>query len=82
MRIECDNCGAKYTISDEKIAGKQSRSRCKKCGHMMLVDGTHLAAPSGGAHDEATRVFDTNTGAAPDASETETGSGWYIVLDG
>jgi predicted Zn finger-like uncharacterized protein len=82
MRIECDNCGAKYTISDEKIAGKQSRSRCKKCGHMMLVDGTHLAAPGGGAHDEATRVFDTNTGAAPDASEAETVSGWYIVLDG
>jgi predicted Zn finger-like uncharacterized protein len=82
MRIECDNCGAKYTISDEKIAGKQSRSRCKKCGHMMLVDGTHLATPGGGAHDEATRVFDTNTGAPPEASDSETVSGWYIVLDG
>lgn len=82
MRIECDNCGAKYTISDEKIAGKQSRSRCKKCGHSMLVDGTHLSVGGGGAHDEATRVFDTNTGALQGGPESEAASGWYIVLDG
>jgi predicted Zn finger-like uncharacterized protein len=82
MRIECDNCGAKYTISDEKIAGKQSRSRCKKCGHSMLVDGTHLSVGGGGAHDEATRVFDTNTGALQGGPESEGASGWYIVLDG
>lgn len=82
MRIECDNCGAKYTISDEKIAGKQSRSRCKKCGHMMLVDGTHLVVAGEGTQEEATRVFDTNIGAPPDVSDSATASGWYIVLDG
>lgn len=39
MRIVCDNCSAKYSIADEKIAGKLFKVRCKKCNTMIMVDG-------------------------------------------
>jgi predicted Zn finger-like uncharacterized protein len=48
MKIACDSCGAKYTIADEKVAGKTVKIRCKKCGATMVIDGH--AAPSAAAH--------------------------------
>jgi predicted Zn finger-like uncharacterized protein len=70
MRIECDNCGAKYSIADEKVAGRMIRLRCKKCGNNIRVDGTAVSAASEEAED-ATRVFDPS--AAGD---------WYVVING
>lgn len=49
MRIVCDSCGAKYSIADEKIAGKLFKVRCKKCSTMIMVDGTTLAADGTGS---------------------------------
>ncbi|MGH7286330.1 MAG: GYF domain-containing protein [Polyangiaceae bacterium] len=37
MRFLCDQCKAKYQISDDKIAGKTVRMKCRKCGHMIEV---------------------------------------------
>jgi len=37
MRITCDACAAKYSISDDKLSGKAFKIRCKKCSHVMLV---------------------------------------------
>jgi predicted Zn finger-like uncharacterized protein len=67
MRIECDNCGAKYSIADEKVAGKMIRLRCKKCGHNIRVDGTHLHLGDAGV--------DTGEGAAD-------GAVWFVAIDG
>ena len=39
MKIVCDNCGAKYSIADEKVAGKVFKIRCKKCTHVIVVRG-------------------------------------------
>lgn len=68
MRIVCDNCAAKYQIADEKIAGKLFRVRCKKCSHMIMVDGTKV----GGAVAEAAGVGGEGAGEAV----------WYVVIDG
>lgn len=40
MKITCDNCGAKYSIADEKVRGKVFKIRCKKCSHIVVVRGT------------------------------------------
>ncbi|MEO8877298.1 MAG: GYF domain-containing protein, partial [Polyangiaceae bacterium] len=37
MRFLCEQCKAKYQISDDKIAGKTVRMKCRKCGHMIEV---------------------------------------------
>ncbi len=39
MKIVCDNCGAKYSIADEKIRGKVFKIRCKKCSESIVVRG-------------------------------------------
>jgi predicted Zn finger-like uncharacterized protein len=52
MKIVCESCGAKYSIADEKVAGKVFKIRCKKCSAVIVVKGE---SPEG---DEATRVYD------------------------
>ncbi len=37
MKIECDKCGAKYSIADEKVRGKTFKIRCKKCSNVIIV---------------------------------------------
>jgi predicted Zn finger-like uncharacterized protein len=37
LKFLCEQCKAKYQISDEKVAGKTVRMKCRKCGHMIEV---------------------------------------------
>jgi predicted Zn finger-like uncharacterized protein len=59
MKITCQACQAKYTIADEKVAGKVVKIRCKKCGATIVVNGNDASAGSsqppelGGAADDA-----------------------------
>ncbi len=58
MKIICDSCGTKYSISDDKVRGKVFKIRCKKCSHIVVVrggegaDAAAAAAPAieGGWH--------------------------------
>ena len=44
MDVACPNCPAMYPISEQKLAGRLVRFRCKACGHGIVVDGR--VAPS------------------------------------
>ncbi len=46
MKIVCDSCSTKYSISDDKVRGKVFKIRCKKCSHIIVVKGTTEAAPA------------------------------------
>ncbi len=46
MKIVCDSCSTKYSISDDKVRGKVFKIRCKKCSHIIVVKGTTEAATS------------------------------------
>ncbi len=67
MRIVCDNCGAKYSIADEKVAGKVLRIRCKACSNVINVDGRHVTK-----EDDAATAFGQTVG------DIE----WHVVIDG
>ena len=43
MKITCQSCQAKYTIADEKVAGKTVKIKCKKCGATIVVSGSDAA---------------------------------------
>jgi predicted Zn finger-like uncharacterized protein len=43
MKITCQACQAKYTIADEKVAGKVVKIRCKKCGASIVVNGNQTS---------------------------------------
>ena len=66
MKIICDSCGTKYSISDDKVRGKVFKIRCKKCSHIIVVRG-------GETQEEAA--------AAPAAAAAD-GGGWHIVVEG
>ena len=66
MKIVCESCGAKYSIADEKVAGKVFKIRCKKCSAVIVVKGDQ---PETG--DESTRVFDYGAEAV-----------WHVVVGG
>lgn len=73
MKIVCEKCGAKYSIADEKVAGRAFRIRCKKCESPIVVRGDQPAA--GGP---------TASAAAESAPEVATSPNaiWYVVIDG
>src|SRR5579872_4406329 len=48
MKIVCDSCATKYSISDDKVRGKVFKIRCKKCSHIIVVRGTNDAAAAAG----------------------------------
>ncbi len=53
MKIVCDSCATKYSISDDKVRGKVFKIRCKKCSHIIVVRGTNdaAAAPAAAASE-------------------------------
>jgi predicted Zn finger-like uncharacterized protein len=75
MKIICDNCGAKYSIADEKVRGKVFKIRCKKCSEIIVVRGTV------GAEAEA----EASTGqpaAEYSGFDAATAAIWHVVIDG
>jgi predicted Zn finger-like uncharacterized protein len=70
MKIVCEACTAKYSISDDKVRGKVFKIRCKKCSHIIVVRG-------GGGESSGVDVRPEPEPASPagDAS-------WYVVVEG
>jgi predicted Zn finger-like uncharacterized protein len=68
MKIVCEACQAKYSISDDKVRGKVFKIRCKKCSHVIVVRGTDEAALA-------------SVGAAPAAAPAEAPA-WHVVING
>ncbi|MBN2341774.1 MAG: zinc-ribbon domain-containing protein [Deltaproteobacteria bacterium] len=87
MKIICDNCGAKYSIADEKVRGKVFKIRCKKCQESIVVRGDAQEQPeaaeaaqpvdtgAGEGGDVETRVFDYSGYKGNDPV-------WYVAVDG
>ncbi len=57
MKINCQSCGAKYTIADDKVRGRTVKIRCKKCSSAIVVKGTEDQPGEEEQEDDATRVY-------------------------
>src|ERR1700755_2425523 len=81
MKIVCDACQAKYSISDDKVQGKVFKIRCKKCSNIIVVRGGADAAAAAPApqQEKDTRVYDYgyDGGGAPAGDE----SVWHVVIN-
>ena len=82
MKIICDNCGAKYSIADEKVKGKVFKIRCKKCQESIVVrgdsqesGGAAVKAPGSGGGEVETKVFDYSGYKGNEPV-------WYVAVDG
>src|SRR5271154_3732864 len=80
MKIVCDACQAKYSISDDKVQGKVFKIRCKKCSNIIVVRGGAGAeqAPAP-VQEKETRVYDYGYegGEQPPADDAV----WHVVIN-
>src|SRR5438270_10168756 len=82
MKIVCDACQAKYSISDDKVQGKVFKIRCKKCSNIIVVRGGAGAAaaePAPAPAEKDTRVYDYGYegGGAPTADDAV----WHLAIN-
>jgi predicted Zn finger-like uncharacterized protein len=82
MKIVCDACQAKYSISDDKVQGKVFKIRCKKCSNIIVVRGGAGAAEPAPApqQEKDTRVYDygyEGGDRAPAGDEAV----WHVVIN-
>ena len=76
MKIVCGSCQAKYSIADEKVAGKVFRIRCKRCGEVIVVRGDQENAAAAAANGNGQAEQDQAGADAPaDAI-------WHVVING
>jgi predicted Zn finger-like uncharacterized protein len=47
MKITCQSCQSKYTVSDEKVQGRTVKIKCRKCGATILVNSSGVTANGG-----------------------------------
>ncbi len=64
MKITCNSCQSKYTVSDEKVQGKTVKIKCRKCGATILVNSS--GATTTNASDPAVAAADAAAAAAGD----------------
>ncbi len=81
MKIVCEACSAKYSISDDKVQGKVFKIRCKKCSNIIVVRGNAGAGVPSEATtlDKSARVLDYGG-----EGEDQGGGGdavWHVVID-
>ncbi len=67
MKITCHSCGAKYTVSDDKVQGKTVKMKCRKCGATIVVGGAGASAGSaeGAGAQEVVAADGTGADLAP-----------------
>lgn len=88
MKIICESCRTKYSISDDKVRGKVFKIRCKKCNNVIVVKGSEGAGDGmmdpgmeslGGEHaGKPTMISDPSLEAAMLEGEGHPGSNTMI----
>jgi predicted Zn finger-like uncharacterized protein len=81
MKVGCQQCGAAYSVADEKVIGRKLRLRCKKCGEPIQVDGLALAAsPSDSTPPEAEAAAPAEDVASTPAARPDTLAEWHVAI--
>ncbi len=82
MIITCQNCGARYKIKDELVAGRAKRAKCKKCGEPILIkssvekpEAAAVESPPAPSPDDSVQVPDesADVSSRPAAETAEPG---------
>lgn len=75
MQFFCDQCKTKYSIADEKVAGKILKLRCKRCDSIIVLKDPRTAQPAAEApssrgqqllRDAFKKSFSEDLASAPD----------------
>ncbi len=80
VNVTCSQCGKKYALSDDRVAGKTSvKIRCKQCGNVTTVQVT-AAAPARYESTPSPNPWDAErTKAMPSLDNADT---WFAMVGG
>ncbi len=67
MKFDCDECGTRYNIADEKVRRKVLKIRCRVCENVITVRGADLEKRDGAEDGEGAAT--AGWFAAPDGEE-------------
>ena len=83
MKIVCDACQAKYSISDDKVQGKVFKIRCKKCSNIIVVRGGASAAEAAAAPapEKETRTYDYGYDGGGEQAAAGEDAVWHVVIN-
>jgi hypothetical protein len=77
VNVSCTNCGKKYVLSDDKVAGKASvKIRCKQCQSLISIDVAAQASVGGGATSSPPHASRGSGAVAMAAVQQPTKSPW------
>ena len=81
MKIICDACSAKYSIADEKVAGKVFKIRCKKCSNIIVVRGKSVSEqPSQEQQQHYDQKEHRTYGYSDEGPADSDDAVWYLVI--
>jgi predicted Zn finger-like uncharacterized protein len=75
MKVGCQQCGASYSVADEKVAGRRLKLRCKKCGEPMVIDASARDSQPFGP------TFQVITPDASDAPAAPVETEWFVGIE-
>ena len=82
MKIVCDACQAKYSISDDKVQGKVFKIRCKKCSNIIVVrGGAGASEPAPAPAEKDTRVYDYGYEGGGGGGAGGDDAVWHLVIN-
>src|SRR4051812_20620699 len=82
MKIVCEACQAKYSISDDKVRGKAFKIRCKKCSHIIVVRSTSASMPVAEGSASGPLPVQDGSGLTSGTPASATENTWHIVVEG
>jgi len=82
MKIVCGSCQAKYSIADEKVAGKVFRIRCKRCGEVIVVRGDQDSAAVAAANGNGQAEHEQPGAEGAEGAEAPADAIWHVVING
>lgn len=77
MQFSCAKCYTKYSVPDEKVRGKRIRTKCRKCGAEIVVDGPGVAGGPPSSRSPVSMREAPPSSAEPAASEDR----WTVAVD-
>jgi predicted Zn finger-like uncharacterized protein len=82
MKIVCEACQAKYSISDDKVRGKAFKIRCKKCSHIIVVRSTSASMPVAEGSSSAQQLPLAEGSGLSGLTSAPSENSWHIVVEG
>jgi hypothetical protein len=83
VNVTCSQCGKRYALPDDRVAGKASvKIRCKQCSNVMTVQIAPVSSSpsqSGRVPNEASPWDSESTKAMPSLNPDDT---WFAMLSG